>query len=268
MKFSMNHSVCPHLSYENFFKLAKDLNISNVEIRNDLSNISFDSDAINEISILKDKYNINIISINALQKFNIWNEERKKELLFLCNAAKKIKSNGIVLVPLNTGEFFEEKKRLSLLAGSLKEIDLILSNYEIKGFVEPLGFKSSSLRFKAEVVDLFNSLKDNHNFSLVHDTFHHTVALDKSIYVENTSIVHISGVNNLEVEPSNFSDDMRELINGFDKIKTIQQINFFLKNKYNGFFSIEPFAEIIQNSENHYNLINETLDYINKNSSY
>ena len=132
MKISINHSICPSLNYENFFKLARDLEISNVEIRNDLFNLNFDLKAINEISDLKEKYKINVVSINALQKFNIWNKERKDELLFLCNAAKKINCKGIVLVPLNSGKYYEEDQRLSLLKNSLNEIGFILSDYEIK----------------------------------------------------------------------------------------------------------------------------------------
>ena len=66
MKISINHSICPSLSYENFFKLAKDLEIPNVEIRNDLLNLNFDLKAINEISDLKEKYKINVISIKYI----------------------------------------------------------------------------------------------------------------------------------------------------------------------------------------------------------
>ena len=268
MKISINHSICPSLSYENFFKLAKDLEIPNVEIRNDLLNLKFDLKAINEISDLKEKYKINVISINALQKFNIWNKERKDELLYLCNAAKKINCKGIVLVPLNSGKYYEEDQRLSLLKNSLNEIDFILSDYAIKGYVEPLGFKSSSLRYKSDVIDLLNTIENQSKFSLVHDTFHHTVADDKSIYVEHTSIVHISGVKNLVEESYNFTDEMRELIDESDRIKNVEQINFFLKNKFNGFFSIEPFSEKIQKSKNHLQLIKETLKFINQHRYY
>ena len=268
MKISINHSICPSLSYENFFKLAKDLEIPNVEIRNDLLNLNFDLKAINEISDLKEKYKINVISINALQKFNIWNKERKDELLFLCNAAKKINCKGIVLVPLNSGKYYEEDQRLSLLKNSLNEIGLILSDYAIKGYVEPLGFKSSSLRYKSDVIDLLDTIENKSKFSLVHDTFHHTVAEDKSIYVEHTSIVHISGVKNLVEESYNFTDEMRELIDESDRIKNVEQINFFLKNKFNSFFSIEPFSEKIQESKNHLQLIKETLKFINQHRYY
>ena len=268
MKISINHSICPSLSYENFFKLAKDLEIPNVEIRNDLLNLNFDLKAINEISDLKEKYKINVISINALQKFNIWNKERKDELLFLCNAAKKINCKGIVLVPLNSGKYYEEDQRLSLLKNSLNEIGFILSDYAIKGYVEPLGFKSSSLRYKSDVIDLLDTIENKSKFSLVHDTFHHTVAEDKSIYVEHTSIVHISGVKNLLEESYNFTDEMRELIDESDRIKNVEQINFFLKNKFNGFFSIEPFSEKIQESKNHLQLIKETLKFINQHRYY
>ena len=268
MKVSINHSTCPNLTYENFFKLANRLKITNVEIRNDLPNLIFDSNSTSEIYNLKKEYNINIISINALQKFNIWDNERKEELLFLCRSANEINCEGIVLVPLNSGNFFEKEKHQTLLKNSLKEIDFILSEYQLKGFIEPLGFKSSSLRYKSEVIDQLKTLRVDHNFSLVHDTFHHKVAEDESTYVENTSIVHISGVNNREIKECDFTDDMRELINESDQIKNIQQINYFLSNKYDGFFSIEPFSEKIQNSDNHYDLIKESLNYINKNISY
>ena len=66
----------------------------------------------------------------------------------------------------------------------------------------------------------------------------------------------------------NFTDEMRELIDESDRIKNVEQINFFLKNKFNGFFSIEPFSEKIQKSKNHLQLIKETLKFINQHRYY
>ena len=81
------------------------------------------------------------------------------------------------------GKYYEEDQRLSLLKNSLNEIDFILSDYAIKGYVEPLGFKSSSLRYKSDVIDLLDTIENKSKFSLVHDTFHHTVA--------DLSLIHI-----------------------------------------------------------------------------
>ena len=66
MKVSINHSTCPNLTYENFFKLANRLKITNVEIRNDLPNLIFDSNSTSEIYNLKKEYNINIIFITKI----------------------------------------------------------------------------------------------------------------------------------------------------------------------------------------------------------
>mgnify|MGYP006159258333 FL=1 len=41
MNISLNHIICPHLSYAEFFELAYDLKIPNLEIRNDLPNLDF-----------------------------------------------------------------------------------------------------------------------------------------------------------------------------------------------------------------------------------
>ena len=41
MNISLNHIICPHLSYAQFFELAYDLKIPNLEIRNDLPNLDF-----------------------------------------------------------------------------------------------------------------------------------------------------------------------------------------------------------------------------------
>ena len=41
MNFSTNHIISPYLDYKNFFSLAKNLKIKNVEIRNDLHRLDF-----------------------------------------------------------------------------------------------------------------------------------------------------------------------------------------------------------------------------------
>ena len=38
--FALNHILAPNLNIHDFFKLAKNLNIQNIEIRNDLPKIS------------------------------------------------------------------------------------------------------------------------------------------------------------------------------------------------------------------------------------
>ena len=149
--FALNHILAPNLNIHDFFKLAKNLNIQNIEIRNDLPKISLYNINAKIIKELVNNYNVNILSINALQKFNIWNKERKEELISLSEFAKKFDCKGIVLVPLNTGEFINKIERIKLLYNSLKNITPILNDYGLLGYIEPLGFEISSLRLKSEV---------------------------------------------------------------------------------------------------------------------
>ena len=260
--FSLNHIITPNLDIPNFFKLAKDLNIHNIEIRNDLKKINFDKLDTGLINEYLEEYKLNIISINALQKFNLWNNDRKEELLSLCDFAKKIKCNGIVLVPLNTGEFIDKKSRRKILSNALKEISPILSSFNINGYVEPLGFKSSSIRYKKEVVEELGLIEHSHKFSLVHDTFHHYLAKEEEIFTDYTGLVHISGVVDKSLKIEDIKDESRELIDQCDILDNIRQIKKLVDNGYKNFFSFEPFSRKIHELNDPSELIRSSINYI------
>ena len=86
--FALNHILAPNLNIEDFVKLSKNLNIQNIEIRNDLPKILLQNINADTIKDLVKEYNINILSINALQMFNIWNKEREKNFYFYVNLRK------------------------------------------------------------------------------------------------------------------------------------------------------------------------------------
>ena len=78
-------------------------------------------------------------------------------MAFLSEFAKKCDCKGIVLVPLNTGEFINKVERIKLLYNSLKNITPILNDYGLLGYIEPLGFEISSLRLKSEVAEVIEN---------------------------------------------------------------------------------------------------------------
>jgi 2-keto-myo-inositol isomerase len=80
LSFALNHMTAPALPLAEFFALAQSLGISAVEIRNDLAgNAIIDGTPAHQVRILAEKYAQTIISINALQRFNEWNDERGRE---------------------------------------------------------------------------------------------------------------------------------------------------------------------------------------------
>ena len=157
--FALNQIILPNKPFEDFIHFSKKLNIKSIEIRNDIkTNLIEENDPI-KIKNICEENSINILSINALQKFNIWNKDRENELISLCKYADKANINAIVLVPLNDGSISTHKEQIQLVEKSLINIIRILEDFKVIGLVEPLGFKKSSLRLKSITVNVINSLK-------------------------------------------------------------------------------------------------------------
>src|SRR6478736_4620373 len=77
LRFALNHMSAPSLSIEGFFAMAEALGVSGVEIRNDLSgNADIGSTPARAVRDAAERHGLTILSINALQRFNEWNDER------------------------------------------------------------------------------------------------------------------------------------------------------------------------------------------------
>src|SRR3569833_344614 len=99
MKYALNHMTAPRLEIGGFFELAKSLGIGAVEIRNDLDgNAILDGTAPSGIKRLAGDAGIEIISINALQRFNEWTDEREREAVELAAYARDCGAKALVLV--------------------------------------------------------------------------------------------------------------------------------------------------------------------------
>jgi len=74
MRFAINHITAPKLSLVDFFAAARNLGLTEVEIRNDLPDIVNTIPAA-EVKAAAQKAGVDIISINALYPFNVWSGE-------------------------------------------------------------------------------------------------------------------------------------------------------------------------------------------------
>lgn len=260
ISFALNQIIAPESSFVDFIELTKSVDLSAIEIRNDIPLNLIEENNPRQIKDLSESHSIKILSVNALQKFNLWNEERLNELVELCTFSSLAGVEAIVLVPLNDGSVTNEVEQQELLEISLKEIEGVLRNFDLLGYVEPLGFQTSSVRKKSMVVDEIEKLKSS-RLKIVHDTFHHFLSGEKEFFPSMTGLVHISGVSS---EFSNFelNDNHRYLINESDMLENINQIRYFLKSDYNGFFSFEPFAKDLAKNDNLSNVIERNISYI------
>ena len=248
MQFALNHMVAPKLGYAEFFDLAKSMGISDVEIRNDIATSRMDIEAATEIKALAEARGLNIVSVNALQRFNQWNAARATEARELAVYAAAAGAKALVLCPVNDRAFTPAtQERLGGLREALKGLAPILKEHGLKGLVEPLGFVECSLRLKAEAVAAIDDTGTAETFSLVHDTFHHFVAGATDMFPARTGLVHISGVTDKAQTAATMRDPHRVLVDRSDLIDNAGQMKALSAGGYTGVVSFEPFAAEVHN---------------------
>jgi 2-keto-myo-inositol isomerase len=235
--------VAPRRTFADLVELATSLGLDQVEIRNDLPGVPI-SDGTPPARIREQAAaaGVRILSINALQRFNDWNEERASEAATLARYARDCGAPALVLCPVNdAGYRLAESERLGKLRDALRALAPILEDAGVIGLVEPLGFEQSSLRLKADAVAAIEELELGDRFRLVHDTFHHYLAGEARPFPEWTGLVHISGVADEQLPRGRMRDEHRVLVDGNDILGNIAQI-IALMEGYDGPYSFEPFA--------------------------
>ncbi|GAG71483.1 unnamed protein product [marine sediment metagenome] len=251
-KISLNRIIYPKLKLEDFFKFTKNLDLNKIELRNDLPGGKIiDSYTPGQLKELSKKYGVEILTINALQKFNLAAilPETIKELKKLINLSLSIGCKAIVLCPNNdvndkrgSEEIFKETVK------ALKSFGPLFKDSGLWGYLEPLGFEECSLR---SIVTAMKAIRESDYpvYKIVHDTFHHHLGPDTFDTIENhydisyTGLVHISGVEcNIPVEE--YRDNHRVLVTEQDRLQTKEQIELLLKLGYKENISFEPFSKL------------------------
>lgn len=266
LKFALNHMVNPRWSAEELIKTAAEMGIEAVELRNDVGDNS-----ISDIATAKRageqarELGIEVLSINALYPFNIWNAERQAQAETLAEWASAAGSHGLVLCPLVDADYAaSDEERQASLEEALMALDKILAPYDLKGFVEPLGFSISSLRFKADAVATIKALNLESRFSLVHDTFHHKGAGETELFAEQTGLVHISGLEDTDVTLDEMLDSHRVLVSQDDRLANVEQLKRLLDGGYNGYVSFEPFAESVHQHPDTVAALRESMAFVQR----
>ena len=263
IRFALNHMCAPSLKLESFFAAAKELGIDSVEIRNDLAgNAILDGTPAKAVRELAERQGLTIISINALQRFNEWNDERAREAAELIDYARYCGAKALVLVPVNDGSGREPEVRRANLRKALSALKPMLDASGIIGLVEPLGFEICSLRLKSEAADAIEELGARSTFLLVHDTFHHHLAGEAATFPELTGLVHISGVSDANVAVADMRDPHRVLVDASDRLDNVGQLGALLSAGYAGPASFEPFAPAVHALKEPVAAIKESMAYL------
>ncbi|NLE14664.1 MAG: TIM barrel protein [Spirochaetales bacterium] len=247
MQIGINRIIAPSLPLFDFFSLAQRCGCSIIELRNDLKNQHpFEGKNPEEVRDLLAKHRLKVAAINALQRFNEYTEAKKEELRSLLDYAKSIRADAIVLCPVNGIERNADRAAwLERTTQALFQYGPLFEEYGLYGYVEPLGFRASSLRTKAEALKAIEASGYERWYRLVHDTFHHHLADEQEYFASMTGLVHLSSVaaGLRHTEPT---DADRTLFLEDDLLATREQAQTLVNSGYRGIFSFEPFSPAVQ----------------------
>lgn len=265
LQFALNHMCAPDMAIAPFFDMAVSLEAGAVEIRNDLAeNATLDGTPAPAVRKEAAARGLRIASINALQRFNEWNEARRREAIDLIAYARACGAEALVLVPTNDGSGCANGERQANLRIALKELGPLLRGAGVRGLVEPLGFQTSSLRLKSEADEAIRSVDPSGTFALVHDTFHHHVAGEQTVFPERTGLVHISGVTDAALARHDMRDGHRGLVERFDCLGNVEQIRALAEHGYAGPVSFEPFAASVHALPDIAGALRDSMNYLDR----
>jgi len=243
-RFALNHIVAPALPFAAFAALARGLGIAEVEIRNDLPGVALqDGTPAATVRAEAAAAGVTILTINALQRFENWNEQRAAEAVALADYAQASGARALVLCPTNDrADPRRAAEKAAGLRAALTALQPILAARGLIGLIEPLGFAECALRRKRTAIDAIDATGTGDTLFVVHDTFHHFLAGEQEVFATRTGLVHISGVEDAGLPHDAIRDANRVLVGPADILGNVPQLRRLLAEGYGGPVSFEPFS--------------------------
>ncbi len=254
--YFLNHMAAPGLVADDILLLCKDLELSGVELRNDIGDGDpFNGETPENIRQLSASLNVKILTINALQQCN--RSENRGELLQslqkIAEIARAAGIEAIVMCPVNDHDDpRSQEEALRDLETNLRAFAPVLIDAGLTGFVEPLGFPQSSLRSQAAALRAIESSGET-CYKLLLDTFHFALGPDtfsdlEQYPTEMIGLIHVSGVNEA-IPRTEMTDDHRLLLGPGDTLETVRQLQAIVERGYRGPIAFEPFSPLYRSMD-------------------
>lgn len=227
---ALNQKTARDLPFEAFLDLAADLGCVGVEPRNDLGRPLFDGADPAVAADMARARGLRFLGLSEVYGFNVWDDERAGQIQALIEVAAASGAETISLIPT------VDDRPTRALRDVMRDILSMVEGTGVLPLIEPIGFESSSLRGKADLVAAIEAVG---GFKLVHDTFQHVIAGETEIFPEHTGMVHISGISDPDVPLDATQDAHRVLVDEQDRCDNPGQVRRFLEGGYAGVFSFE-----------------------------
>jgi 2-keto-myo-inositol isomerase len=262
-RFALNRIISPSMGFAEFVKFTAALGLSKIEVRNDLPGKPEVEDIVDglkpaEVLSITRGEGVSVISINALQKFNLPSRRKDhlEELKKMLELSAAIDCGAVVLCPNNDADDVRPpRQKYCDTVDALAGYGPLFTEYGIAGFVEALGFGISSLASVPAAVEAIKA-SGYGCYRVLLDSFHHYIGPDdKSIFgmdglgasyeIPYTGLVHISGVED-DIPVDRFLDAHRVLVGPGDRMGNRELIRRLDESGYLGLFSFEPFGRAVQ----------------------
>ena len=242
LPIGLNHMTVPRLSARDMLDMAVSLGCTGVELRNDLGRPLFDGEDAAEFGNAAKQAGIKIFALAEVKAFNANPLDNRDAATALIKTAASCGAEGVALIPLVADAMISRADQRHALRAALDVLQPILTDHRMVGLIEPLGFVQSSLRHKDDVVAVLDAMGRPDCFAMIHDTFHHHLAGDTTIYPDLTALVHISGVTDPRPNTDQMTDAHRVLVDENDRLGNIAQLRSFQAAGFTGPASFEAFA--------------------------
>jgi 2-keto-myo-inositol isomerase len=271
-RLALNRIAAPRPGLEDFYKLCTESGITKAELRNDLPGRGIIDDiAPREAAKIAGDAGVRVITINALQKFNLRAVRTSvlKDLKSLLELCQEISCPALVLCPNNDpADDRTAAVRKTETADALAAFAPLFRDAGITGLVEPLGFGISSLSSAlATAAVIRESGADCYKILL--DTFHHYIGPDAPDILGTRletlciGLVHISGVED-DLPPESLMDEHRVFPSERDRMNSKGRVRRLLSTGYAGDLSFEPFSSRIGDlsPEDLKKALKKSIDYL------
>ncbi|NHB75649.1 TIM barrel protein [Rhodobacter calidifons] len=262
IQFALNHMTVARMSFRDLVALAKQLGCVGIEVRNDLPQPLFDGMEPAAGGALVRENGLRLLAVAEVKRFNDWSSDREAEALALIRIARAAGAEAVSLIPRNDNLGMGNGERQANLRVALKALKPMLEDHDLVGMVEPLGFETCALRYKAETVEGIEAVGGRGRFKLVHDTFHHTLAHGGPLFPDHTGIVHVSGVVDQQVGISEMRDPHRVLVTPGDRLGNLDQITALQAAGWVGPVSFEAFSAEVHALADPASALRSSMDHI------
>lgn len=267
LPMALNHMTVPTLSAQDVLGLAAAVGCVGVEFRNDLNRPLFEGTSAHHIKDLATDLQIDILALAEVKAFNDAPETKVAAAKNLMETAQACGAHGVALIPAVASGIVDRNQQRDALRNALNIFQPMLTDMNLIGFIEPLGFETSTLRHKDDVALVLAEMGNPTCFKIVHDTFHHHLSGDTAFHANLTGLVHISGITDPIPKTQDMTDTHRVLVDAEDRLGNVIQLKALQSQGYAGPASFECFAPDIHAMTDPATALAKSIAFITSNLS-